>query len=145
MPNRNIPRKEGRKTYLSIEKHQPNSKNSHAKWVSQDREIEVFDAADYGAFLKEEGHESWEVDGNLWGFMKEQGDVLTVGTESQQFGFFPKPQNETDDWHGYPIMPNAKGNQIKKYNIDKSLLERWVQDGHLTQQQVTIIIRGKLL
>ena len=37
------------------------------------------------------------------------------------------------------------GNQVKKYNIAKNLLARWVEDGHLTQQQVSVIIKGKLL
>ena len=113
MPDRNIPTRRGVKTYLSRTKHQVNGSGSFSKWISQNMEINTFDNADCGTVVNGI-HSSWECDNHLWGFIK-NGDVETIGTEKQQFGFFPATQNITDDWHGYPVFPFKEKN--KKYDM----------------------------
>ena len=80
----------------------------------------------------------------MWGFIKRSGNIITVGTEKQQFGFFPKVQNpQSDDWHGYPVIPFKEKN--KKYDISNSLLEFWVDNNVLNEDEITTIIQGRLL
>lgn len=132
-----------RKALLSRSKHQLNGSGNHAKWLSQPIEEATFDSADYGNFTKSNGDVSWISDGNLWGFQLISNSIQTVGTKHQQFGFFPATRNPTDHWHGYPIIPFSEKN--KKYNISKELLERWVLDGYLSNEDIAIIIKGKIL
>ena len=135
MADRRIPTKRGVKTYLSRTKHQKNGYGTFAKWISQDIEIKTFNNADSIPI--------WECDSNLWGFIKEDDKVVTVGTEKQQFGFFPATRNDTDDWHGYPVFPFKEKN--KKYDICKSLLEKWKENNDLTADEIAILIKGRLL
>ncbi len=132
-----------RKALLSRSKHQVNGSGHFAKWVSQPIEEATFDAADYGNLTNSEGDTPWISDGHLWGFQINSDDIVTVGTNNQQFGFFPKTRNITDHWHGYPVIPF--GTRNKKYNISSDLLEKWVSDGHFSEEDIATLIRGKLL
>jgi len=135
MADRNIPTKRGVRTYLSRTKHQKNGSGLYAKWMSQNIEIKTFDNAD--------SLPSWECDSHLWGFIKNNNDIVTIGTKNEQFGFFPKTQNPTDDWHGYPVFPFKEKN--KKYDICKNLLKIWEDNNDLTADEIAILVKGKLL
>jgi hypothetical protein len=141
MPDRNIPTRRGVKTYKSRSKHQIHGFGSYSKWKSQAIEIETFDNADCGTVIN--GVESsWECDNHLWGFIK-NNNIETIGTEKQQFGFFPATQNIPDDWHGYPVFPFKEKN--KKYDICKNLLKFWEDNDELTADEIAVLIKGKLL
>lgn len=114
--------------YTSIQKHRHNANNNHNKWKNYSLEKETFDNADYGAFNKVV-KQSW-VDSklNLWGFVE---GFCVLGTQSEQFGFFPVTQNNIDRWHGYPIIPF-----IKDYEINQELLHRWVEEGYLDEDDI---------
>lgn len=143
MPDRNILTKRRIKTYLSRTKHQIYGSGNFAKWQSQDIEINTFDNADYGTVINGD-HFSWECDNHLWGFIKDNNNnIVTIGTEKQQFGFFPAPQNITDDWHGYPVFPFKEKN--KKYDICKKLLKFWEDNNELSADEIAILTKGKLL
>ncbi len=135
MADRNIPTRRGEKSYLSRTKHQKNGSGNYAKWVSQNIEIETFDNADTLPI--------WECDSHLWGFIKRDNDIITVGTKKEQFGFFPATRNITDDWHGYPVFPFKEKNN--KYDICKELLILWEENEDLTADEIATLIKGKLL
>lgn len=138
MPNIPYNRPEGRKRYLSIAKHQANASNSHSKWISINIERDLFDYSDYGNFEKiDNGNLCWSCQaGHMWSLNSDRSDV---GTDKQQFGFFQKPANPNDEWHGFPIVPYSKS----RYDLSESLLERWVISGIIKEDDVPNIIKKR--
>jgi len=132
-----IDRKGRTRQYKSTQKHHYTSSNSKAsKWKDREIEIETFDAADYGNFKQDSSGVSWEdSNNNLWGVLEE---YPFVGTEKEQFGFFPSTSNSIDRWHGYPIIPFIKG-----YEIEDALLKRWVLDGVIDEDDIPTLKRRK--
>ncbi len=123
-------RPESRKKYISISKHQKNARNNHSKWKSINIERDLFDYADYGNFEKQEGFDSWICSsGNMWAL---QEDRSSVGTDKQQFGFFQAPSNDNGEWHGFPIIPFSES----RYNISTNLLERWIREGVISEDDI---------
>lgn len=140
MPDIAYPRPNGRRKYLSIAKHQSTSQNRFSKWVNIATERDLFDFADYGNYHKTPDVDlSWAcTDGNLWSIKQ---DRSSVGTNNQQFGFFPQPVNTSDSWHGYPIIPFSNS----RYSISDDLLERWVLDGVINVDEIPNIYKRKRL
>ena len=138
MPDIIYNRPEGRKKYISIAKHQSNANNSHSKWISMNIERDLFDYSDYGNFEKIENiNLNWTCQaGQMWSLNR---DCSNVGTDRQQFGFFQKPANENDEWHGFPIIPYSKS----RYNLSENLLERWVNEGIISEDDVPNIINKR--
>lgn len=98
--------------YQGLLKHSNNASQNNSRWINYNIEKQTFDNADFGmpnASLNSLAHpvlNSWEDQNqNLWGFHIQANSFQIIGMEKEQFGFFPKPQNSTDNWHGYPIMP----------------------------------------
>lgn len=139
MPNIPYDRPGRQRQYLSIQKHHRTSRKKNAsKWESVIKEKENFDIADFGNFSKTLGNQSWEDDNqNLWGFLP---DFEVVGTRGEQFGFFPKPTNTHDRWHGYPIIPFKGG-----HNISSNLLEVWIDQELIDSDDVSTLMGGKIL
>jgi len=123
-------------SYRSRLKHHRNSRDKHSKWESIPLEIETFDKAEKTPIWKDEGEA-------LWGFLKDNDKFKKLGTEKQQFGYFPAIINLTDDWHGYPVFPFKEKNN--KYDISEELLTLWVDEGELTEEEIAILVEGKLL
>jgi hypothetical protein len=138
MPDIIYNRPAGRKKYISIAKHQINANNSHSKWISINVERDLFDYSDFGNFQKlEDSNLSWTCEaGQMWSLKSDRSDV---GTEKQQFGFFQRPVNEDDYWHGFPIIPYSKS----RYNLSETLLERWVNEGVIREDDVPNIIKKR--
>lgn len=123
--------------YVSIKKHFSTAKNTHSKWKSVQIERDTFDAADYGNHNKNLGYPPWEDDsGNLWGFLD---NFQIIGEDKEQFGFFPIPTNQSDPWHGYPIVP------FKKRKISEKLLKLWIDGNYMDGDDVNNLISGKRL
>ncbi|TQR14728.1 hypothetical protein [Psychrobacillus soli] len=130
----------GRRQYLSIQKHRHNARNDYNKWKSFDLEKKTFDNADYGDFNNVHSPErsSWtDSENNLWGFL-ENYDI--VGTNNEQFGYFPVVTNNFDRWHGYPIIPFTKG-----YEIDEKLLHYWISEGYINEDDIPRLKKRKRL
>lgn len=128
-----------RKKYISIHKHQRNTHNTYSKWVSINVEKDIFDYADFGNLKKSENPNdnlnmiSWTcVSGNMWGL---QHDYSDVGTEKQQFGFFVRPVNINDEWHGYPMIPFSNS----LYFISDELLIAWAENNIITVDDIPMI------
>jgi hypothetical protein len=138
MPDIIYSRPTHRKRYLSIGKHQSNANEKHSRWISIIIERDLFDFADYGNFEKNEGNNlSWVCQtGNMWSLNQ---DRSSVGTMNQQFGFFQKPTNPNDEWHGYPVIPFSKS----RLHISETLLERWVNEGVLNIEDVPNIMNKR--
>jgi len=141
MPDRYIATERGIKTYLTRSKHQKNGSGNYSKWKSQNLEIETFNKADCGTTV-EGTLKSWECNCHLWGFIK-NGNITTIGTKKEQFGFFPATQNITDDWHGYPVFPFNGDNE--KYDICTELLDSWRDNNELSPDEIATLIKGRLL
>jgi len=128
----------GHKKYISIAKHQVNANNSHSKWMSVNIEKDMFDYADYGNYMKLSNvNLSWSCSNdNLWSILE---DRTSVGKTNEQFGFFQKPVNQNDEWHGFPIVPFSKS----RYKLTNELLRRWVVDGIINEDDVPMILKKK--
>lgn len=136
MPDREYNRPNRDRQYISIQKHHHTSRNKYgSKWISFEIEKDTFDSADYGNFRKNQVGNSWEdLEGNLWGFLL---NIENVGTKGEIFGFFDKPRNITDRWHGYPIFPFAPR------SIPNNLVERWINEGLLDEDDISTLIKKK--
>ncbi|MDQ1858301.1 hypothetical protein SAMN05421856_105116 [Chryseobacterium taichungense] len=141
MPNINYTRPIGRKKYISIEKHQSTARNKYAKWISINVERDLFDYADYGNFTKIENNPidiEWTCtsSNNMWSLLPNKN---SVGQDNEQFGFFQRPVNDNDDWHGFPVIPFSKS----RYNISKDLLNLWVEKGVISIDDISSIVKRK--
>lgn len=101
-------------------------------------EKDLFDYADYGNFQKtENGNLSWACEaGHLWSL---NSNKTNVGKQKEQFGFFQKPANQNDEWHGFPIVPFSKS----RYKLSNSLIKRWVREGVIHEDDVPAIMNKK--
>lgn len=137
MPNINYDRPRRKRQYICTHKHHRTSRNSNAnKWISIEKERLTFDHADYGGFIEQDESKSWsDNEENLWGFVENFEDI---GTQKEQFGYFPNPQNITDRWHGYPVIPFKKG-----YEISKELLQRWIDEGKIDADDIPHLVGRK--
>jgi hypothetical protein len=139
LPDFDVNRPGRARQYKSIQKHHKTSRSPKAsKWIDRHRELDTFDVADYGNFTKTPIKNSWEDSNkNLWGFLQ---NFTIVGTEKEQFGFFPSPPNVNDRWHGYPVIPFKKG-----YEIEKEILDKWVVEGCLDEDDIPSLKARKRL
>jgi hypothetical protein len=137
MPDIPYQRNNRPRQYLSISKHQSTARNNSSKWININVEKQTFDTADYGNFTLSNGSIAWiDANGNLWGFLE---GFPYIGTERQQFGYFQNPNNPVLEWHGFPIIPFSKD----RYRISDQLLERWVNEGYLDQDDIPTLINKR--
>lgn len=115
--------------YKSTSKHSSIAKNKKwSRWISVTIERHVFDNADNNSWLN--------CCGNMFGFSL---DFSIVGKEKEQFGFFQAPKNKGGEWHGFPIFPFSSS----RYKICATLLEKWVTQGFISQEDVPNILKGR--
>lgn len=137
MPPLKYPRPEGRRKYQTIDKHRAQAVNEWSKWKNVPTERLTFDAADYGNHTASTGKDAWEDDdGNLWGFLH---TLPIIGTEKEQFGFFPRTTNASDEWHGYPIIPFTKDGR----NISPKLISRWINEELIEAEDIEDLKDGR--
>lgn len=141
MPNLEYIRSVGKKKYLSIEKHQPTASNTHAKWESIAIERDLFDFADFGNFDKIDDpvkYIEWQCPEslNMWSIGKSKE---SVGKNKEQFGFFQKPVNVNEPWHGFPIVPFSKS----RYKISERLFNLWVHHDIIAKDDIPSILKKK--
>lgn len=136
MPNIEYNRAGRPRQYISIQKHHHTSRWKNAsKWISYDIEKDTFDAADYGNHNRTEDDQPWLDDrGNLWGFLN---DLIDVGSKGEVFGFFDRPRNISDRWHGYPIFPFAPK------AIPRMLIQHWIDEEILDEDDIISLIKKK--
>jgi hypothetical protein len=110
--------------YLFTDKHHGSDKSA-ARWspgLSEEQEFSVFDVADLNVVFDDR---MW-----MYGLLREEGDLVDLGTWEQQIAEFPKA-DEGQAWHGYPIFPvggagppNRRGEKCRPNRVVFEVLEK---------------------
>ncbi len=111
--------------------HRPTAKRSNDKtrWcLTEGEEFEVFRIAD---------EPFWYCGATEKLYSIVDGGRVKLGENGERLAAFPPPQNESDPWHGYPI-PSGE------YDISDELLDRWEDEGVVSETIRKRIVRGKL-
>jgi hypothetical protein len=104
------------KKYISLFYHRGSGdKRYKSIWcVSHDIEFAIFCDADNG---------NWQdVDGHYWGILDRGNTVL--GTENERLCKFPRNENPTVPWHGFPVSPQ-KG---EKNTPSPDFVQKWIDN-----------------
>lgn len=88
-------------------------------------EYYVFNLADeHNGDLNEEGNNDirWmnDDDSGLYSMVDDCKEIL--GKDEERLAFFPKPMNEADSWHGYPVDSSDLGENLIEYWHNKELI-----------------------
>lgn len=111
-----------------------------AQWsgaISRDQEFAIFDEADF--------HDLLDEDGNLFGLLREGGEIAFLGTLDQQIAFFPLAR-PNEIWHGYPlanISRQATNPRPPIRVIPTSVLSTMVDKKQLDSTDMGRLLRGK--
>lgn len=99
------------KYYQPVQYHNPNAKGREAdksKWIKTE--------PDQYCVFKYADEQNWFVEGVcIVGLDIENKKLLQLGTEGERVAIFPHPQNEGENWHGYPIKMNTIENQLDEF------------------------------
>lgn len=77
----------------------------------------------------------WKDDpGNYWA-VKEGGDA--IGKNDERVAKFPVPQNDSDHWHGYPVMTGRD-------KPPKQLINLWRDFGYISKPLAKRMKEGKV-
>ena len=58
-----------------------------------------------------------------------------LGSEGERLGFFPKPMNDVDAWHGYPVCSDT---------ISDALIERWYDEKVISTSTRSRLLKHKI-
>jgi hypothetical protein len=111
------------KTYLSDDRHRGRGnvhhKNAWSPALPRIEEFAVFCRADEGDWHRAPGY---------WSFRMENGRLMALGACEERLCHFPRPSNDTDPWHGYPVSPLEDQDDA----LPDDLVDEWVATGVLT-------------
>lgn len=94
------------------------------KWtIPQNGQYYVFNYADERDWIDSSAN-------GLFSFCN--GCGVRLGANGEHLAYFPKPSNESDPWHGYPVFSDEME--------DMSLVEKWEKEG-----EIDIATKQKLL
>ncbi|MDE7418968.1 MAG: hypothetical protein K2N35_02030 [Muribaculaceae bacterium] len=115
---RDIPKQNGKygptdsgKFYMPNPVHNPTAakRPDKTRWIiSEPHQFCVFEEADLSKRLTEDG---------LLGLHIVNCKLEILGDEGEKIGFFPKPQNEDEPWHGYPERMRRLGDSFDNFFI----------------------------
>ena len=104
--------------YQPVSYHNPTARKRDDKnrWVlTQSEQYEVFEIADTPDSSKE-GRKCWMNDDGKGLYSMLDGCDYILGKDNEErLAFFPKPANEQDSWHGYPIDSANIGDNLVEY------------------------------
>ena len=108
--------------YQPMPYHNPNAQKRYDKsrWIlNQGEQYEVFEVADTPTPIRK----NWMNDDEtgLYGMLADCSVVLGKD-EEERLAFFPKPQNDSDPWHGYPTDSSDLGENLIEYWHDNQLI-----------------------
>lgn len=102
--------------YQPASYHNPTAEKKEGKnrWVlSKSQQYEVFEIADTP---KKGGKQCWMNDDGKGLYSMLDGCDYVLGKDNEErLAFFPKPSNEQDSWHGYPIDSENLGDELIEY------------------------------
>jgi hypothetical protein len=120
------------KTYVSLHYHRGQPDENKSTWddsFSRLDEFYLFDASD-GA--------NWYHGGDYYGIVQDAARV--VGSRGEHAAIFPATQNTSDPWHGYPLLIRRSRDDV----VPNPIIDRWVEEGHLSFYDGERLKRGKL-
>ena len=117
--------------YVSVYYHRKNAAQNpnKSRWqIEEGQEYEVFRIGDESGW--------WCAASSALFSIIDQGQ-LSLGDEDQRLAVFPKPQNQTDSWHGWPThASDAKPNP--------NLLDQWEAAGVVDYAMRIKIDKGRI-
>ena len=117
--------------YKAVYYHsQKAKKNAHkTKWkLIAPKQYEVFRVADGDKV------EFYKAESGLFGFVDRMSVILGAGEE--RIAFFPRPQNETEAWHGYPITSSDISND--------DIIQRWHDHNMITTPMYRKLLKRQI-
>lgn len=122
--------------YVSLDAHRSPSSTRHPKsiWkVSRPDECHTFCIA--------ETDNTVDIDGNYWTITNENSPDL--GTRGERMGFFQRPVNPTDPWHGFPVGGSRMAMKFRRPPPD-TVVENWYQTGRISYTTYTRILTRRM-
>lgn len=111
--------------YQPVSYHNPTArkKDDKNRWIlTQSEQYEVFEIADTPDTSKG-GRKCWMNDDGKGLYSMLDGCDYVLGKDNEErLAFFPKPSNELDSWHGYPIDSVSIGDDLVEYWKNKQLI-----------------------
>ena len=115
--------------YYPIHYHNKTAKDNpdKTKWcLKKNEQYEVFRLSDESKWICDDNN-------GLFGILND-GNVL-LGTSEERLSYFPKPTNENDDWHGFPVSSG-------EFEPSKKLVEKWHKDEIISYRMKIKILKG---
>ena len=117
--------------YKPVTYHNKTAKTNKHKntWVlKQNEQFEVFRVCDEGEWscIKNKG---------LFSIL-DNGEVI-MGANEERLSFFPKPVNDTDPYHGYPVDSG-------EYEPSVELVDKWLKDQIIDDRIHIKILKGQI-
>lgn len=120
-------------SYRSVNYHRSPSGTRDTKsiWsISRHSECNIF---------CESEQKSWsDTDSNRWSVAGEKAQDF--GTEGERLAFFPTPTNNTDAWHGFPVL--RRGRRPFRCPPDE-LLTKWLSEGRISYVDQQRILKAR--
>ena len=117
--------------YHPVHYHNPTAKKkpNKTRWVlKQNEQYEVFRVSDEG---------KWSCSKNDGLFSILENGEIVLGENEERLSFFPKPKNNNDPWHGFPITSG-------EYEPSDDLVDKWFEDKIIDERLQIKILRGEL-
>lgn len=111
------------KKYDSLDTHRGANPNK-SQWtdtVTRDQEFEIFCVSDEKIWCCDKGH--------YWSVGNPQGTTV-LGTKGERLAKFPKTQNDSDPWHGYPVSPRLRGSDDSPSD---HFIKQWISAGAISE------------
>jgi hypothetical protein len=121
----------GLRLYLSVYYHRSAGNAHKSLWLpafAPDDEYALFETCETSKWMCPDGH-FWGVHG---------GGQTILGTRRERLSFCPKPQNESDAWHGYPFRSDG----VKM--VPEDVVSLWEDNGIIDDLTARRIRGGKI-
>lgn len=110
--------------YMPMSYHNPTAakRSDKTRWcLTQSEQYEVFELADTPSGERP----CWmnDDDSGLYG-MLDKCEMVLGKDNGERLAFFPKPQNDSDPWHGYPVDSSDLGDNLIEYWLKKDLISK---------------------
>lgn len=121
--------------YMSLNYHRSPSTTTHPKsiWI-----IPPPEECHY--FCLAEMLHWYDDDDNCWSVSKDAAEKF--GSRGERLGFYQKPVNSQDPWHGFPVG-SKRGLQFRR-NLPIKLLQEWLEIGWINNVTFDRLIGGRL-
>lgn len=121
--------------YLARNDHQHFAHPARNRWSEGCLPLAQFE------LLEEAESNDWsDSKSHLWAVGR---DFLEIGAEGERIAKFPRRQNPSDDWHGYPVSALDR-RRAHEHRPEPELVSLWYENGLITEVERARIKRGKI-